>query len=224
MPVQQRIGQNERGKLSREAVIAAAIELADVEGIASLSMRKVGARVGVEAMSLYSHVADKDDLMAGMVDAVFAAIEVPADIGGWMESMRLRAHSLRAALRRHPWAVALMDSIEAPGEATLSHHDAVLGVLRGDGFSVELAAHAFSALDSYIYGFVLQEAELPFEGAEEAAEMAAQLLERIPADRYPHLRELTTEYVLQPGYDYADEFTYGLELVLDGLQRRLGGV
>lgn len=115
-----------------------------------------------------------------------------------------------------------MQSWVPPG-AVWTYSDAVLGVLRGDGFSVELAARAFSALDSYIYGFVLQEAELPFEGAEEAAEMAAQFLARIPADRYPHLRELTTEYVLQPGYDYADEFTYGLELVLDGLQRRLGG-
>ena len=129
--------------------------------------------------------------------------------------------SHREALRRHPWAVPLMDAIPSPGAATLRHHDSVIGVLRRAGFSVAMAAHAFSALDSYIYGFVLQEAELPFDSPQETAAMAEVILERIPGDRYPHLRELTTEYVMQPGYDYSDEFLFGLDLLLDGLERRL---
>jgi len=101
----------------------------------------------------------------------------------------------------------------------LRHHDAVLGSLRQGGFSIEMAAHAFSALDSYIYGFALQEASLPFETAEETAEVAQMILEQLPADEYPYLTELTIEHVLQPGYDYGDEFEFGLDLILDGLER-----
>jgi hypothetical protein len=106
-----------------------------------------------------------------------------------------------------------------PGPATLRHHDAVLGSLRQGGFSIEMAAHAFSALDSYIYGFALQEASLPFDTAEETAEVAQMILKQLPADEYPYLAELTIEHVLQPGYDYGDEFEFGLDLILDGLER-----
>ena len=182
-------------------------------------MRGLGEAVGVEAMSLYNHVANKDDLLDGMVDLVFSEIQLPTSGGDWKTAMRQRAISAREALARHPWALGLMESRTSPGPAALRHHDAVLGCLRNGGFPVELAAHAFSALDSYIYGFVLQEANLPFDTAEETAEVAQMILQQLPADQYPHLTELTIEHVLQPGYDYGDEFEYGLDLILDGLDR-----
>jgi hypothetical protein len=122
-------------------------------------------------------------------------------------------------MSRHPWATGLMESRTTPGPATLRHHDAVIGTLRGAGFSIALAAHAFSALDSYIYGFALQEASLPFDTAEETTELAQAILARMSPDAYPHLTEMATEHVLQPGYDYGDEFEFGLDLILDGLQQ-----
>ncbi len=193
--------------------------LADQSGIESLTMRKLGAKLGVEAMSLYNHVANKDDLLDGMIDIVFSEIELPSSADHWKTAMRVRAISGREVLSRHPWATGLMDSRTSPGPATLRHHDTVIGTLRGAGFSIEMAAHAFSALDSYMYGFALQEASLPFEGAEQTAEVAQMILAQLPADEYPHLTEMTTEHVLRPGYDYADEFEFGLDLVLDGLEK-----
>lgn len=212
-----------RPALTRDRVLRAAVELADDDGLAKLSMRRVGQAVGVEAMSLYHHVANKEDLLDGMVDLVFAEIELPAEAEEWRPAMRRRALSARAALSRHPWATALMDSRRSPGPATLRHHDAVLASLRAGGFSVVMAAHAISLLDSYVYGFSLQEDALPFEGTEEAAEVARAMLEAMPSEEYPHLAELAREHVLQPGYDYADEFEFGLELVLNGLERARNG-
>jgi hypothetical protein len=113
-----------------------------------------------------------------------------------------------------------MESRTSPGPATLRHHDAVIGTLRQGGFSVAMAAHAFSVLDSYVYGFALQEATLPFHTVEETAEVAQMILAQLPRDEYPHLVELTLEHVLQPGYDYGNEFAFGLDLILDGLERR----
>jgi AcrR family transcriptional regulator len=185
-------------------------------------MRKLGEAVGVEAMSLYNHVANKGDLLDGMIDIVFGEIDMPADSTDWKAAMRRRATSAREVLARHRWAIGLMESRTTPGPATLRHHDAVLGTLRRGGFSVEMAAHAFSVLDSYIYGFALQEATLPFEAGDQTAELAQEILARAPADEYPHLTELTTDHVLQPGYDYSREFDFGLELILDGLQRAIG--
>jgi AcrR family transcriptional regulator len=208
-----------RDPLSRERVLLAAVALADEHGLDWLSMRKLGDAVGVEAMSLYNHVASKDDLLDGMTDLVFAEIVLPVAGRGWREAMRERAISVRAALRRHRWAIGLMESRTSPGPATLRHHDAVLGCLRAAGFSVELAAHAFSALDSYIYGFALQERNLPFDTPAESAAMARAMLEQFPVEAYPHLAEITLEHVLQPGYDYGDEYEYGLDLILDGLDR-----
>jgi AcrR family transcriptional regulator len=182
-------------------------------------MRGLGEAVGVEAMSLYNHVANKDDLLDGMVDFVFGEIRQATPGDDWKTAMRQRAISAREALSRHPWAIGLMESRTAPGPATLRHHDAVLGCLRNGGFSVALAAHAFSALDSYIYGFALQETNLPFDTEEETEELARTILQQLPADQYPYLTELTLEHVLQPGYDYGDEFEYGLDLILDGLDR-----
>jgi AcrR family transcriptional regulator len=210
-----------RTPLSRGRVLRAALALADAGGIDSLTMRRLGEELGVEAMSLYKHVANKSDLLDGMTDAVFGEIELPSPGDEWRGAMRDRAVSARAVLNRHPWATALMSSRTSPGPATLHHHDTVIGTLLAAGFPIPLAAHAFSAIDSYIYGFALQEATLPFETAEDAAEVAQAMFARMAADQYPHLTQFTVQHVLQPGYDYADEFEYGLDLLLDGLERDL---
>jgi len=209
-----------RAPLTSEDVLRAAVTLADEAGVASLSMRKLAEKLGVKAMSLYHHVANKDEVLDGMVDVVFDEIELPVMGTDWKTAMRQRAFSAREALLRHRWAVGLLDSRANPGPATLKHHDAVIGNLRGAGFSVVMAAHAFSVLDSYIYGFVLQEPGLPFETPDELGEVAQSILEQTAAD-YPHLTELTLEHVLKPGYAYGDKFAFGLELVLDGLERVL---
>ena len=208
-----------RAPLSRERVLRTAVAFADENGIGSLSMRKLGEVLGVEAMSLYNHVANKSELLDGMVDVVFGEIDLPGADSDWRSAMRQRAISARQVLSRHRWAIGLMESRTTPGPATLRHHDAVIGSLRAGGFSVELAAHAFSVLDSYIYGFALQEANLPFDTGEQTAELAQAILAQLPADEYPHLTELTVEHVLQPGYDYGNEYDFGLDLILDGLDR-----
>ena len=212
-------GAEPRVRLSRDRVLRAAVALADDGGIESLSMRKLGGELGFEAMSLYNHVANKDDLLNGMIDAVFSEIDLPSGEGDWITAMRDRSISAREVLSRHPWATALMDSRTTPGPATLRHHDTVIGTLRQAGFSIEMAAHAISALDSYTYGFALQEAALPFDTPEETAEVAEMIMAQFPAGEYPHLAELTVEHVLQPGYDYGNEFEFGLGLILDGLDR-----
>jgi AcrR family transcriptional regulator len=210
-----------RGRLNRDRVLSAAIALADGAGIESLTMRRLGEELGVEAMSLYNHVANKEDLLNGMVDAVFGEIELPSHSDDWKTAMRKRSVSFRAALSRHPWATGLKDSGTNPGPATLRHHDRVIGTLRNAGFSIAMTAQAFSALDSYIYGFAMQEKSLPFTTEEETAATAHIMLAQLPADEYPYLAELTADHVLQPGYNYGDEFLFGLELILDGLERWL---
>ena len=205
--------------LSRERVLQAAVASADESGIGSLSMRKLGEALGVEAMSLYNHVASKAELLDGMIDLVFSEIGVPSGEAGWKAAMRERALSARQVLARHPWAIGLMESRRTPGPATLRHHDAVIGCLREAGFPVALAAHAASVLDSYIYGFALQEASLPFEAGDETADLARTIMARFTPGQYPHLTELTLEHVLQPGYDHGNEFEFGLDLILDGLER-----
>jgi AcrR family transcriptional regulator len=204
--------------LSRDRVLCAAVAFADQSGVAPLSMRKLGEALGVKAMSLYNHVANKGELLDGMVDLVFSEIDLPSGGADWKTAMRQRAVSARQALSRHPWAIGLMESRSSPGPATLRPHDTVIGTLREAGFSIEMAAHAFSVLDSYIYGFALQEASLPFDTAEETAELAQTILARFPPDEYPHLTELTLGHVLQPGYNYGDEYGFGLDLILDGLE------
>jgi AcrR family transcriptional regulator len=214
-------GPTPRIPLTRQRVLDAAIALADRDGVRSLSMRKLAQELGVEAMSLYHHVANKDAILDGIVDLVFGEIELPSGQADWKVAMRRRAISAREALLRHPWATGLMESRTTPGPATLRHHDAVLGILRSAGFPIELTAHAYSVLDSYIYGFALQEASLPFHTPEETAALARSIMSEFPADEYPHLAELTVEHVLQPGYDYGNEYLFGLELILDGLDRAL---
>ena len=208
-----------RARLTRERVLRTAVAFADERGIESLTMRKLGEALGVEAMSLYNHVANKDELLDGMVDIVFGEVGLPAGDVDWKTAMRRRAVSARDVLSHHRWAIGLMESRTSPGPATLRHHDAVIGCLRGAGFPVGMAAHAFSLLDSYIYGFALQEATLPFDTAEQTAEVAEMILSGLQPDEYPHLTELAVEHVMQPGYDYGNEFDFGLDLILDGLER-----
>ena len=203
-------------------MLRAALKLADRGGIESLSMRKLGEEVGVEAMSLYNHVANRADMLDGLIDLVFAEISVPSTEAGWRNAMRERAVSARQALKRHPWALGVMESRTRPGPANLRHHDAVLAALREDGFSVEMAAHAYSLLDAYVYGFTLNELSLPLDTHEAVAGVAEQILEENPAGAYPYLAEMAADIVMKPGYDYGDEFEYGLDVILDGLQRARG--
>ena len=210
-----------REPLTRERVLDAAVALADDSGIDAVTMRRVGEVLGVEAMSLYNHVANKDDLLDGMVDRVFSEIEMPPG-DDWRTAMRERAISARAALGRHRWAIGRMESRRSPGSANLAHHDAVLGCFRRAGFTVALTAHAYALLDSYTYGFALQEATLPFETGEETVELAQEILEQT-AERYPYLAEFVVEHAMQPGYDFGNEFEIGLDLILDSLDRALGG-
>jgi AcrR family transcriptional regulator len=212
-----------RARLSRDEVLRAAVAIADESGIGSLSMRKLGHDLGVEAMSLYNHVASKSALLDGMVDIVFSEIGLPDGDVGWKLAMRQRAISAREVLSRHRWAIGLMESRRSPGPATLRHHDAVLGCLRAAGFSIESTAHAYSLLDSYIYGFALQEASLPFGTEEETAQVTQEIAGQLPAGEYPHLTELALTHVLQPGYRYADEFEIGLDLILDAIGQAHAG-
>jgi AcrR family transcriptional regulator len=207
-----------RAPLTRDRVLRAAIRLADKGGLEAVSMRKLGQVLKVEAMSLYKHVANKDDLLDGVVDEVFTEISLPEG-ADWRAAMRDRAISAREALLRHPWAIGLLESRRHPGPATVRHHDAVIGSLRRGGFSIEMAAHAFSLLDSYIYGFALQETTLPFEAPEELlTHLAETVTPRPPASEYPYFTELTAAFALKPGYSYDQEFSFGLELILDGLE------
>jgi AcrR family transcriptional regulator len=222
MAIEERSSAEARPRLTRERVLRAAIEHADAVGLDALSMRNLAESLGVAPMALYRHVASRDDLIDGMIDVVFSEIGVPARGGDWKAEMRGRAISVRDAMARHRWAIGLMESRANPGAASLRHHDAVIGSLRAGGFSVAMAAHAYSLLDSYIYGFALTKMNLPFEGGADVADVAQEMLEPFPMDAYPHLVEFITEHAMQPGYDFGAEFEYGLDLILDGLERVSG--
>jgi AcrR family transcriptional regulator len=208
-----------REPLTRERVLQAAIKLADQGGLESLSMRKLGQELGVEAMALYYHFKNKDEVLDNMIDLVFSEIDLPPSGADWKTAMRQRAISAREVLSRHRWAIGLMESRTNPGPANLRHHDAVIGCLRAAGFDMEMAAHAYALLDSYLYGFALTKMNLPFESAEEAAEMAQRMIQPFLLDEYSNLLEMLTEHVMKPGYEYGDEFAFGLDLILDGLER-----
>jgi AcrR family transcriptional regulator len=210
-----------REPLSRERIVDAAAAVADARGLAGVSMRSVGNRLGVEAMSLYHHIAGKEQLLDELADWVFGRIQLPAPQTGWRDGMRDRAHSARAVLSTHPWGLTLVESRRAAGPAVLEHHDAVLGLLRRDGFSVVLAARAFSVIDAYVYGFVLTEQRLPFEEGERVEDYVAGIT--LPAERFPYLVEMVNEMIVGQDYSYGNEFEHGLELILDGLAGRLRG-
>lgn len=206
--------------LSRERVLHGALAVADAGGIGSLTIRSLAQALGVKPMSVYHHVANKDEILDGIVDLVFQEIELPSADGDWRAELRRRAESARRVLRRHPWALGLLESRTTPGPATLRHHNAVLGILRGAGFSVPMAAHAYALLDSYVYGFALQETTLPFDGPQSVTDVVEPMTQQDFADAYPHLVEMATEHILKPGYDFGDEFDFGLDVILDALTQK----
>lgn len=209
-----------RAPLTRERLLRGAMDIADRAGLAALTMRSLADEVGVKPMSLYHHVANKEDILDGIVDLVFAEIALPRADGGWRAAIRRVMGDARAVLRAHPWAIPLLQSRTNPGPVTLRYHDAVLGVLRGGGFAVPDAALAFATLDAFTYGFALQEAALPFDGPETVRE-AAEAFAALPLEAFPHLTEVLTEHVMRPGYDFGAQFEVGLDLILDGFERRL---
>jgi AcrR family transcriptional regulator len=205
--------------LNRDRVLAAAVGLADVGGLESLSMRKLAQEFGVVPMALYKHVANRQALVDGMIDVVFAEIEIPDATGSdWRTAMWRRAHSVRGALLRHRWAVGLMESRENPGPPNRRHHNATLGCLREAGFSLRDAVHVMSGLDSYVYGFALQQKTLPFDTPQESREVVERVGRRIDPDAYPYLIEVTTE-LAKSGYSYDEEFEIGLGALLEGLAK-----
>ena len=210
-----------RTPLNRERVLRAAIALADEKGLDALTMRELGLRLGVEAMSLYNHVAHKDDMLDGMVDLVIGEVSLPPDISDWQEAMRQRAISARAVFLSHPWLSGLMDSRESSGPARLHYLDWVVGTLRRAGFSLEMTLRAFSLIDSYIYGFGRQQFNMGAAGDVSPEEIAEGFLQAIPADEYPYLREVVVDHAMVAGYDDSADFEFGLDLILDGLRRLL---
>jgi AcrR family transcriptional regulator len=211
-----------RSRLSRERVLEAALAHADAGGLEALTMRRLAEVLGVAPMALYRHVASREDLIDGLIDLVFSEIDLPSNEGDWRGAMRRRAISVRDVLLGHRWAIDLMESRANPGPASLRHHDAVIGSLLAGGFDMAMAAHAYSLLDAYIYGFALTKMNLPFDDTSDIAEIAQEMLEPFPEGEYPNLLAFITEHAMQPGYDFADEFEYGLDLILDGLTRAVG--
>jgi AcrR family transcriptional regulator len=210
-----------RTALTKERVIRAAMALADREGLESLTMRKLADELGAGAMSLYHYVPNKEQLVAEMIDVVFGEIEPPSTDLEWKTALRRRAHSTRAALNRHRWAVGRMEGTHS-GQANARVHEAVLGCLRRAGFSVATTVQAMSVQDAYIYGFALQEKDLPFETAEESAAVAERQgwEDEALAKQFPYLAEVVAGHVANVGYDFDEAFEYGLDLILDALEKR----
>jgi AcrR family transcriptional regulator len=204
--------------LSKQRVVIEAIRLADREGVDGLSMRRLAGALGAGAMSLYHYVASKEELLDAMIDVVFAEIELPPEDTDWRSAMRRRSVSAREVLARHRWAIGLTESRTSPGPAHLRHREAFTACLRRAGFPVVMATHASWLLDSYVYGFALQEASLPFDTAAEFADVAEDVfLPQLPADQFPYLNE-SAAALLAAGYDPADEFIFGLDLILAALE------
>jgi AcrR family transcriptional regulator len=208
-----------RATLTRDRVLRTAMDLADEEGIESLSIRKLARVLGVNPMSLYNHVADKDDLLDGLADIAVGEIAAPSSGDEWRSAMRRRALSAREMLERHPWAAGLIDSRTNSSPVRLRYPETVLRSLRQAGFSVEMSLRAFFTLDSYIYGFALQQRSLPAGSPEELGRIAEMTLAALPPEQYPYLREVIVEHVARAGFRYEDVFVFGLELILDALER-----
>ena len=197
--------------------------IADKEGIAALSMRTLGEHLGVEAASLYNHVRNKADMLGGVVDLIMAEIDISHDASDWKGALRARAHSMHRVLLQHPWAAVLMEAHMGVGEAKLRVFEWMLDAMHRGGFSVELSYNACLAMDSYIYGFTLQEVSWPYEPEERAGAMDEIALQ-LHAARYPRIAEVMHFTTSRITIDYAREFDFGLELLLDGLDRlRLQG-
>lgn len=204
--------------LTRDRVLEGAVALADEIGIEGFTIRKLAARIDAKPMTIYHHVSNKEAIIDGMVDLVFSEIDLPPEDTDWKTAIRERSRSVRAALARHRWAAPLMEARTSPGPATLRHHDAVLGCFRRGGLSIAMTAHAYALVDSYVYGFAMQEANLPATGGEDLTELVESILENMSGSEHPHLMEMTAKHFLQPGYDFGTEFDFGLDLILDGLE------
>ncbi|GAB3598931.1 TetR/AcrR family transcriptional regulator C-terminal domain-containing protein [Microbacterium tumbae] len=210
---------NDRLPLSTARIVEAAAVVADRGGVAAVTMRSVGRELGVEAMSLYHHVAGKEALLDALTDWVFAQIALP-DVGpSWREAVGRHAESVRSILTAHPWSLTLVETRSAPGPAVLRRHDALIGCLRRGGFSVALASHATSVIDAYVYGFALTERNLPFGPATGASGFAAEV--DVSWGEYPYLAELVGELTEDADYSFSAEFQVGLDIILDELARRL---
>lgn len=207
-----------RPPLTKERVLQAAVDLAGREGLGALTMRRLGAELGVEAMSLYKHVTNKDEILDGIIELVVAEIEIPGGGTDWKEAMRQRAISAREVFSRHSWAIGLLETRRTMGPTILRYLNTILGNLRSAGFSIDNAVHAFWLLDSYVYGHVIQETSLPFSSSEEMAESARSMPEQITPDEYPHLVEIG-ENALRSEFSFDSEFEFGLDLILDALGR-----
>lgn len=196
----------------------AAVDLADRDGLGALTMRRLGSELDVEAMSLYKHIANKDEILDGIVDLVFGEIEIPSEADDWKEAMRRRATSAREVLSRHSWAIGLVEARDSTGPTVLRYQNAILGNLRSAGFSIENAAHAFSLLDSYVYGRVIQENSTPIRSSEEWTDSRESILEQEMIGEYPHIVEIM-ENAGRIGFSFDGEFEYGLQLILDALEQ-----
>jgi len=209
-------------KLTPDAVLVTALAIADRHGIEALTMRGLARELGVEAMSLYHHVASKDVLLDAMVDRVYAEIALPAADGNWREELRRRSASVREVLRRHPWALPLMESRRSPGPANLAYHDANIACLRAAGLTPAQVAHAYAVVDAFVYGFVLQELMLPFDSGPEAEAMIRDEPWGEAVTAHPNMAWFAEHVVLAPGYTFEREFAPGLALVLDGIAESFG--
>jgi AcrR family transcriptional regulator len=205
--------------LTRERVLRAALALADAGGIESLTMRKLGQELGVEAMSLYNHVENKDDIVDGITELVLAKIEVPSGGRDWKSEIRRTAISSHDVFLRHRWACSLMMSRPKASTPRMLWMEAVLRTLREAGFSADMTHHAYHALDSHITGFTLWQVNMPFETKAELLDLAQGFLQQIPADAYPYIIEHAEQHLAPENPDGATEFEFGLELILDGLER-----
>ena len=209
--------QKVREPVTRERALTAAVAIADAEGIAALTMRRLAQELGVEAMSLYHHVANKDAVLDGITDLVVSEIHVPASGTHWRKAMRERAFSAHEVLLAHPWAATLIMSRLIVGPGITRYLDSTLGRLREGGFTIHGALDAWHALDSHIYGFTMQELQLPFDSADNA-QVSADVLHMFDPAEFPYVVETVTE-ISQSGR--VEHFEFGLDLILDGLERAL---
>ena len=213
--------EDRRPPLSRERVLRAAIDLADVGGIESLSMRRLAQELGVEAMSLYYHVANKGDILDGIVDLVVGEFQLPSHDAEWKSAIRATAISAHEVLVRHPWSARLVLSGSGVSMARLRYMDAILGTLRRAGFSAEMTDHAYHALDSHIMGFTLWQVGMNLGTEEDLKDMAGQFLAQLSVEEFPHLAEHIEQHLKPSDPDDVPEFEFGLGLILDGLERLL---
>jgi AcrR family transcriptional regulator len=204
--------------LTRDRILRAALELADDDGIDSLTMRKLGQDLGFEAMSLYHYVANKNDLLDGLCDLVLAESDLPSPHGDWAEAVRASAISVHRALHRHPWACTLLMSPDHVRPARLRYMDSLLGRLRDAGFSAETTYHAYHVIDGHIFGFSFWQSSHSYTPAE-VSHLVEMFAKAIPEDEYPHLHEHGAQHLAEGSHHDVSAFEFGLDLILDGLKK-----